>query len=142
MIIGINKDEGDKILENFLIQATKENGSKACAEESHKILENFEDSQLILGIIVSEMMRDNKQISKKVIDFELNILSAIATIFSECNKSDVPLEFGNLFTGTKKEILDKVSVNAKIIFAVQAFVNAFYTFGYFKRKYPEITKML
>jgi hypothetical protein len=142
MIIGINKDEGDKILENFLIEATKENGSKACAEESYKILENFQDSQLILGIILSEIMRDKKQISKKIIDFEVRILSAITTIFSECDKSDIPLEFGNLFSGTEQEILDKVSVNAKIIFAVQAFVTAFYNFREFERKYPEITKML
>jgi hypothetical protein len=105
-------------------------------------MDRFEDSQLIVSLIVSNSMRKSGQIPERVIDFEVEILSALTTMFSTCNVPEIPLEFEDLFSGTEEEVLDKVGANKKIHFAVQAFVNAFHTFDNFEKKYPEITKML
>ena len=142
MIIGINKEDGDRILENFLIGASKENGSIECAKESIKIMDKFEDSQLIVSLIISISLRNAGQIPESIVDFEVNILSALTTMFSTCDESDIPAEFNDLFLGTDDEVLDKVGANKKIHFAVQAFSNAFYQFDKFEKEYPEITKML
>ena len=142
MIIGISKEDGDRILENFLIDASKKNGSVECAKESMKIMDRFDDSQLIVSLIISNSMRNAKQMPERVIDFEVEILSALTTMFSTCDKEEIPVEFGKLFSGTEEEVLDKVGANKKVHFAVQAFVNAFYTFDNFEKQYPEITKML
>ena len=142
MIIGISKEDGDRILENFLVDASKKNGSVECAKESMKIMDRFDDSQLIVSLIISNSMRNAKQMPERVIDFEVEILSALTTMFSTCDKEEIPVEFGKLFSGTEEEVLDKVGANKKVHFAVQAFVNAFYTFDNFEKQYPEITKML
>ena len=142
MIIGISKEDGDRILENFLIGASKDNGSVECAKESIEIMDRFEDSQLIVSLIVSNSMRKSGQIPERVIDFEVEILSALTTMFNTCDEPKIPVEFGKLFSGTEEEVLDKVGANKKVHFAVQAFVNAFYTFDNFEKQYPEITKML
>lgn len=142
MIIGITKEDGDRILENFLVGASKANGTVKCAEESIKIMEKFEDSQLIVSVVITNAMRNAGEISKDVVDFEVEILSAITTMYSTCNEADIPVQFGSLFSGSEDEILDKVGRNKKIHFAVRAFVEAFYTFDKFEKKYPEITNML
>jgi hypothetical protein len=142
MIIGISKENGDRILENFLIGASKENGSVECAKESIEIMDKFDDSQLIVSLLVSNSIRSLGQIPERVIDFEIEVLSALTTMFTTCDEVDIPAEFEDLFLGTEDEVLDKVGENKKINFAVQAFVNAFYTFDRFEKKYPQITKML
>lgn len=141
-MIGISKEDGDRILENFLIGASKENGSVECAKESIEIMDKFEDSSLIVHTIISSSMRNQGQIPEEVIDFEVDILLAIVNMYSTCTESEIPVQFDNLFSGTQDEILDNVGRNKKIHFAVQAFVSAFYTFDRFEKKYPEITKML
>jgi hypothetical protein len=142
MIIGISKENGDRILENFLVGASKVNGSVECAKESIEIMDKFEDSQLIVSLLVSNSIRSLGQIPERVVNFEVEVLSALTTMFTTCDESDIPAEFEDLFLGTEDEVLDKVSENKKIHFAVQAFVNAFYTFDKFEKQYPEITKML
>jgi hypothetical protein len=142
MKIGITKDDGDRLLENFLIGASKANGSIECAEESIKIMDRFEDSQLIVSVVITNAMRNAGEVYKDVIDFEVEILSAITTMYSTCTEDEIPVQFGSLFSGTEDEILDKVGRNKKIHFAVRAFVEAFYTFDNFEKQYPEITKML
>lgn len=142
MIIGISKEDGDRILENFLIGASKDNGSVECAKESIKIMDRFDDSQLIVSLIISNSMRKSGQIPERVINFEVEILYALTTMFSTCNKPEIPVELEDLFSGTEEEVLDKVGANKKLYFAVQAFVNAFYQFDNFEKQYPEITKML
>lgn len=142
MIVGINKEDGDRILEDFLVRATKENGSVECAKESIKIMDEFETSQLIISLIISNSIRKTGKIPERVINFEIEILSALTTMFNTCDEPEIPIEFGKLFSGTEDEVLDKVGSNKKIHFAVQSFVNAFYTFAKFEKQYPEISKML
>jgi len=141
-MVGISKEEGDKILEEFLIQVSKKNGSKRCAEESFKIMDNFIDSQLIISLLMIKTMKQNDMIPAHITDFERQIISALTTIFSSADKEDVPIQLQGIFHGTEDEIVKKVMRSNKINFAVQQFVSAYYHFDLFESKYPEISKML
>jgi hypothetical protein len=142
MMIGISKDDGDKIIMEFLVQATKENGTKRCAEESIKIMDDFNDSQLVISILLVNSMLEQGLIPEHVTDFETRIISALSTMFATCDKSDVPIQLQDLFEGTDEEIIDKVSRSRKMHFAIQQFVSAYYNYEIFENKYPEISKML
>jgi hypothetical protein len=142
MIVGISKEDGDRVLTDFLVNASKKNGAKECAEESYKIMDDFNDSQLVISIIISESLRESKQFPEDIRKFEVQIMSALATLFSTCDKSDVPHQFKDLFFGTEDEVTDKVSRDKKLQFAIRNFVSSFYHFNHFENKYPEITNML
>jgi hypothetical protein len=142
MMIGISKEDGDKILEEFLIEVSKINGSKRCAEESFKIMDNFSDSQLIISILMINAMRQQGNIPAHITDFERQIISALTTMFSCADKEDIPIQLQGIFDGTDDEILKKVVKSNKLNYAVQQFVSAYYFFDLFESKYPEISKML
>ena len=142
MMIGINKDDGDKILTEFLVQATKDNGSSRCAEESLKIMDNFNDSQMVISIILVNSMMQQGMIPEHVTNFETQIVSALSTMFSTCDKSEIPIQLQDLYEGDEDEIIERVSRSRKMFFAVQQFVNAYYHYDLFENKYPEISKML
>jgi hypothetical protein len=57
MIGIIDKENGDKMLLDFLLEISKINGSKRCAEESIKVMDNFADSQLLLSIILMQSLK-------------------------------------------------------------------------------------
>ena len=141
-MIGINKDDGDKILTEFLVQATKDNGSSRCAEESLKIMDNFNDSQMVISIILVNSMMQQGMIPEHVTNFETQIVSALSTMFSTCDKSEIPIQLQDLYEGDEDEIIERVSRSRKMFFAVQQFVNAYYHYDLFENKYPEISKML
>ena len=142
MIVGISKEDGDRMLTDFLVDVSKRNGTKECAEECYKIMDDFNDSQLIISIIISESIRESKQVPKEISDFEIQIMSALSTIFQTVDKGDVPSQFKDLFFGTEDEVTDKVATNKKLQYAIRNFVSSFYHFNHFENKYPEITKML
>jgi hypothetical protein len=142
MTVGINKEDGDRILEEFLVQASKANGTKRCAEESFKIMNSFVDSQLVISILITNSMRQQGLIPKHVIDFEVNVISALTTIFSDAEKEYVPIQLQGLFQGNVEEMIEKVKSSKKFNFAVQQFVNAYYQYDLFESKYPEINKAL
>jgi len=141
-MIGINKEDGDKILEEFLIHISKSNGTKRCAEESFKLMDNFPDSQLVISIIMINSMKEQGIIPEHVTDFERQIISALATIFSDAEKEHIPIQLQGIFDGTEEQIIEKVRSSKKLHFAVEQFVNAYYQYDLFESKYPEISKML
>jgi hypothetical protein len=141
-MLGISKDDGDRILTDFLIDITKKNGTKECAEESYKIMEDFNDSQLIVSIIINDSINHSGQKPQEISNFESAILSALATVYSTSDKADVPPQFKDLFLGTDDEVIQKVMRNRKIQFAVQNFTSSFFHFSHFETQYPEISKML
>jgi hypothetical protein len=141
-MIGINKEDGDKILEEFLIQISKSNGTKRCAEESFKIMDNFPDAQLVISIIMINSMRQQGMIPEHVTDFERQIISALATIFSDAEKEHIPIQLQGIFQGTEEEVIEKVRGSKKLRFAVEQFVSAYYQYDLFESKYPEISKMI
>jgi hypothetical protein len=141
-MISINKEDGDKILEEFLINISKTNGTKRCAEESFKIMDNFADAQLVISIIIINSMRQQGIIPKHVTNFERQIISALATVFSDAEKEYVPIQLQEIFQGTEEELIEKVRSSKKFNFAVGQFVNAYYQYDFFESKYPEISKMI
>lgn len=141
-MIGINKDEGDRIITEFLVQATKENGSKRCAEESLKIMEDFNDSQMVISVLLVNSMIQQGMIPEHIIEFEVKIKSALSAFFATCDKSEIPIQFQDFFEGSDEDIIDKVSKSRKMHFAIQQFVNAYYHYEIFEGKYPEISKAL
>ncbi len=141
-MIGISKEDGDKILEEFLINISKTNGTKRCAEESFKIMDDFADAQLVISIIMINSMTQQGMIPEHITDFEIQIISALATMFSTADKEDIPIQLQGIFEGTDDEIIEKVGKSRKLYFAVQQFVSAYYHYDLFESKYPEISKML
>ncbi len=138
----LDKEDGDKMLLDFLLEITKNNGTKRCAEESIKIMDNFPDSQLLLSIILVQSLRGQKLIPEHVLDFEIQIISALSTIFTTCEVADIPIPLREIFEGTDEEVIEKVNKSRKINFAIQQFVNGYYQYDLFENKYPEINKML
>ena len=141
-MIGISKDDGDKIITEFLVQATKENGTKRCAEESLKIMEDFNDSQMVISILLVNSMLQQGMIPEHVTDFETRIISALSTMFTTCDDSEIQIQLQDLFEGTDDVIIDRVSKSRKMHFAIQQFVSAYYQYEIFENKYPQISKML
>ena len=142
MMIGINKEDGDKILLDFLLKVSNDNGSKRCAEESIKIMEDFNDAQLVISIIIINSMMQQGMIPNHITDFETQILSALATMYSTADDEDVPIQLQGVFQGTDEEIVERVRNSRKLYFAVQQFVSAYYNYDLFENKYPEISKAL
>lgn len=142
-MIGIlDKEEGDKMLLEFLLEISKKNGTKRCAEESIKLMDNFADSQLLMSIILMLSLRNQNLIPKHAIDFERQIVSALSTIFTTCEVEDIPIPLREMFEGTDEEVVEKVGKSRKMSFAIQQFVNGYYQYDFFENKYPEINKML
>ena len=142
MMIGISKDDGDKILTEFLVQVSKDNGSKRCAEESLKIMDDFNDSQMVISVLLVNSMLQQGMIPEHVTTFETQVISALSTIFSTCDKSEIPIQLQDMFEGTEQEIVERVSRSRKLYFAIQQFVSAYYHYEIFENKYPEVSKML
>lgn len=142
MIGIIDKENGDKMLLDFLLEVSKNNGTKRCAEESIKVMDNFPDSQLLLSIILMQSLKVQNLIPEYVLDFERQIISAITTIFTTCDVEDIPIPLREMFEGTDDEVIEKVGKSHKMYFAIQQFVNAYYQYDLFENKYPEINKML
>jgi hypothetical protein len=105
-------------------------------------MDNFADSQLVISIIMINSMRQQGIIPEHVTDFERQIISALATIFSDAEKEHIPIQLQGIFQGTEEEIIEKVRGSKKLYFAVEQFVSAYYQYDLFESKYPEISKML
>jgi hypothetical protein len=141
-MIRINKEDGDKILEDFFIDIVKKNGSKRCAQESFKIMEDLGDSQLVISLLIEDSMKRQGLIPEHIIVFERQIISALTTTFSCVEKEDIPIQLQGIFQGTDDEIFEKIRSSRKMYFAVQQFVSAYYQYDFFESKYPETSKML
>ena len=140
----ISKEDGDKLLEDFLIQVTNKNGSKRCAEESYKILEDPLDCQLVISVLFKIAFDSNGLTPKHIEEFEAGILSALTTIMCCCDAKDIPKPLTPFFEDAKndEEIFERVRNSRKLMFAVSQFAITFMQYDYFESKYPEISKSL
>jgi hypothetical protein len=140
----INKEDGDKLLEDFLIEITRENGSKRCAEESCEILESNLDCQLVIETILKNSFKINGMIPNHIKVFEASLLAALITVFSCCEIKDIPKPLHVFFEDTKNEndIFERVKNSKKLRYAISHFVDAYFHYDYFENKYPEISKKL
>jgi hypothetical protein len=141
-MISINKEDGDRLLEDFLIDATKKDGSSKCAEESYRIMRSHDDTQLVLCALITNSMRYSGNIPESITKLEVSILSALTTLFSDCETEEIPDELSDIFSGTQEEIFEKVSLSKKLHYATQAFVSAYLHFDKFEKDYPVISKIL
>ena len=144
MSFSISKEDGDKLLEDFLIEVTNKNGSKRCAEESYKILENPLDCQLVISVLFKIAFDSNGLTPKHIQEFEAGILSALTTIMCCCDAKDLPKQLRPFFedTNNDEEIFERVRSSGKLMFAVSQFANAYMQYDFFESKYPEISKSL
>jgi hypothetical protein len=138
----IKKEDSDRLLEQFLIEVSERNGSKRCAEECYKVLEDPNDSDYLISLIVSDSLYKNNSIPEHVLKFESQILSALTTIFTIIDKKEIPIQLSELFEGSEEEIIQKIRKNKKINLAVQRFVGYYFIHDFFESKYPEISKIL
>lgn len=142
-MISITKEEGDKILEEFLVEATKQNGSSECAQQSFALMNDNADCHLLLTIILKKMIRESESEPAHILELESSILSALTTVFTTVDDSDIPSDLKGIFEGKSEEdIFDNVVNDKSINFAVQAFVGSFLFFKKFEEKYSEIVKAL
>jgi hypothetical protein len=141
-MIAIKKEDGDKILEEFLVQASKINQTKRCAEESFKIMDNSADSQFVISTIIINSIRQQGMFPEYVTDFERQVISALATVFSDAEKEHIPIQLQGIFQGTEEQIIENVRNSKKLHFAIAQFVHAYYEYDLFESKYPEISKMI
>lgn len=141
-MLKINQEDSDRLLEQFLIEITEKNGTKRCAEECYKILEDSMDSNYVTTIMLTNSLYNNNSIPKHVLKFESEILSALTTIFSSIDKKQIPIQFYDLFEGSEEEIIEKTKNNKKLNFAIQRFVSSYFIHDFFESKYPEISKYL
>lgn len=142
MIDMVNKEEGDRIILDYLVFLTKKNDRKESAEESIKIMENLSDSQFLLSLILIDGLTKSGLMPQQAIDLEVNILSALSSMFTTCNSEDIPEVFRKTFSGTDDEVIENVRNNKKLMFAVRSFVGSYYTYDAFEKKYPEISKSI
>jgi hypothetical protein len=140
----INKDDGDKMLEDFLVDLTKSNDSRRCAQESLDILQNHFDRQLLLSVIVRKMLESQSEIPKHILDFEIGMLSALTAVFCTCEIEDIPKPLHKFLKDAKNddEVFERVKDSEKLKYAVSSFIGAYMQFDYFESKYPEINKAL
>lgn len=144
MNFAINKEDGDKLLENFVVEITNQNGSKRCAEESYELLKHRIDSQLVLSVIMRNTFENSGIIPNHIQDFEVGILSALTSMFCCIDTKDIPKPLQPFFENAKNddEIFERVSDSQKLRYAVSHFVSAYLHYDYFESKYPEISKAL
>lgn len=144
MNFSINREDGDKILEEFVVHVSKQNGSKRCAEESYELLKNYADCQLVLSLIMRNSFMEQGMIPNHIQDFEAGILSALTSMFCCCEPKDIPKPLQPFFENAKNddEIFERVSDSQKLIYAVSHFVSAYLHYDYFQSKYPELSKAL
>ena len=143
MLLGLNKDDGDRILEEFLLHISKLSGSVESAKESLEIMNDFPCSQLLLSLIIKKGIIESGNVPENYIELEGAVLSALASCYSSIGEEEVPLQFKGFFNGKNEdEIFEKIEKNRKLNFAVQAFVASFFYYDQFEKKYPEICKML
>jgi len=141
-MFSIKKDDADRLLEDFLVNVAKINGSKTCADETVNLIRDQSDSQFLTALIVMNSMKKELGIPHKFIDFEARISSALATMFSVCDKEDIPIELKDLFVGDDEQIIDNFNKSHKLNFALQQFVGSYFAYDLFESKYPQITKFL
>jgi hypothetical protein len=138
----IDKEDKDRLLEQFLVEITEKNGSKRCAEECYKILEDPMDSDYVVTTLLTNSLYKNNSIPQHVLKFESEILSGLTSIFSTIDKKYIPIQFVDLFEGTQQEIIEKTRNDKKFNIAIQRFVSSYFIHDFFESKYPEISKIL
>lgn len=136
------QDYRDNILTDIMLQISKTNTSTECAEECFEILNDEISSQLLLGVCMTNSAESQGLKPNEVSFFESQILSALSSVYFNCEESLIPFQLKDFFIGDFKEVSDKVNDSKKFQFAISQFVSAFLAYDNFEQKYPEISKVI
>ncbi len=135
-MIAISKDDSERVVEQFLISLSKENGSQKLAVESMNVLNDKLHKAILLGSLLRTYKDSLKDIDNGEFQMRVCIMSALNCIFDEdCDLEEMPPKFAGLFASEDDDLAWN---NPKLQFAVDQFVSAFYTYELFENKYPNI----
>ena len=137
----ISKDLADKMVMDVLISISKQNNvSSNFAENSLDIMNNVVDNAVFTGILMTKARPS--LFDENEIDMKITIVSALKTIF-QVYKKQKNVDFNNdLSKEMSKLDDDDYSINTKLDFALNQFVNAYYEYERLEKKYPELMKVM
>jgi hypothetical protein len=137
----ISKDLADKMVMDILISISKQNNvSSNFAENSLNIMNDVVDNTVFTGILMTKARPSF--FNENEIDMKITIVSALKTIF-QVSKKQKDVGFNNdLSKEMSKLDNDDYSINTKLDFALNQFVNAYYEYERLEKKYPELMKVM
>jgi transcriptional regulator of heat shock response len=141
-MIRITKDSADQMVMDTLINFSKFNGmSSRFDEDSLKIINDEVDKSVLTGILITKAKPSF--LEEEEINMKLTVLSSLKTTYQLLKESIEDSGFNiKLAEELKKIEKEKASVNTKLDFAVNQFINAFYEYERLEKKYPELMKIM
>lgn len=147
-MVGISKDDAERLMEEFLVNASTVDDSREFAMESMNILNDKDLKQVLLGSIIVKLKDsiDDKRLNdeKDMRIFMTNIVNAMMIGCTEkklkrcASNNKIPNNLKNCFSEYVEDDWD----NPKLQFAFDQFVSAFTAFELFEKKYPKIVKII
>ena len=137
----ISKDLADKMVMDVLISLSKlNNDSVDFAQNSIDIINDVVDNTVFTGILLTKARPSF--FDKNEIDMKITIVSALKTIF-QVSKKQKDVDFNNDLSKEMSKLDDNdYSINTKLDFALNQFVNAYYEYERLEKKYPELMKVM
>lgn len=137
----ISKDLADKMVMDVLISLSKlNNGSVDFAQNSLDIMNDLVDNAVFTGILLTKARPS--VFDENEVDMKITIISALKTIF-QVSKKEKDVNFNDdLSKEMSKLDDDDYSINTKLDFALNQFVNAYFEYERLEKKYPELMKVM
>ena len=137
----ISKDLADKMVMDVLISLSKlNNDSIDFAQNSIDIMNDVVDNTVFTGILLTKARPS--LFDENEVDMKITIVSALKTIF-QVSKKQKDVDFNNdLSKEMSKLDNNDYSINTKLDFALNQFVNAYYEYERLEKKYPELMKVM
>lgn len=137
----ISKDLADKMVMDVLISLSKlNNDSVDFAQNSIDIINDVVDNTVFTGILLTKARPSF--FDENEIDMKITIVSALKTIF-QVSKKQKDVDFNNDLSKEISKLDDNdYSINTKLDFALNQFVNAYYEYERLEKKYPELMKVM
>jgi hypothetical protein len=147
-MVGISKDDAERLMEEFLINGSIVDDSSEFAMESMNILNDKNFKQVLLGTLIIKIKDsiDDKRLNdeKAMRLFMTNITNAMVIGCTDkqlkrCSvNNSIPIKLTSSFSEYVSDDWD----NPKLQFAFDQFVSAFVAFEDFEKKYPKIVKII
>ena len=137
----ISKDLADKMVMDVLISLSKlNNDSVDFAQNSIDIINDVVDNTVFTGILLTKARPSF--FDENEVDMKITIVSALKTIF-QVSKKQKDVDFNNDLSKEMSKLDDNdYSINTKLDFALNQFVNAYYEYERLEKKYPELMKVM
>ena len=137
----ISKDLADKMVMDVLISLSKlNNDSIDFAQNSLDVMNDVVDNTVFTGILLTKARPS--LFDENEVDMKITIVSALKTIF-QVSKKQKDVDFNNdLSKEMSKLDNNDYSINTKLDFALNQFVNAYYEYERLEKKYPELMKVM